>query len=168
MSDGPSIKPNIEISIESELWSSAADFTEPATAGIAEAIRQSRVRLRPGAELSILLCDDRFIRALNVEWRGCDAATNVLSFPMPGDVAASHSLGDIAIAYETTAREAEEEGKTFKDHVIHLLVHGFLHLVGYDHQNEAEAADMERLERDILAALGIEDPYRSALVGISE
>jgi probable rRNA maturation factor len=172
MSDGPSSRPgiklSIDISIESELWSSFATFAEPAETAIAEAIRQSGVRLRPGAEVSILLCDDRFIRALNIEWRGCDAATNVLSFPAPGDVETSRSLGDIAIAYETTAREAEEEGKRFKDHVMHLLVHGFLHLVGYDHQNEAEAADMERLERDILAALGIDDPYRTALVGISE
>jgi probable rRNA maturation factor len=164
MSDGPSI----EISIESELWSSLANLAEPAEAAIAESIRQSGVRLRPGVELSILLCDDRFIRALNVQWRGCDAATNVLSFPTPGDVAASASLGDIAIAFETTAREAEEEGKRFMDHVIHLLVHGFLHLIGYDHRNEAEAAVMERLERDILGALGIDDPCRSVLVGISE
>lgn len=164
MSDGPSI----EISIESELWSSLANLAQPAEAAIAESIRQSRVRLRPGVEVSILLCDDRFIRALNLQWRGCDAATNVLSFPTPGHAAASHSLGDIAIAYETTAREAEEEGKNVMDHVIHLLVHGFLHLIGYDHQNEADAAVMERLERDILGALGIEDPYRSTLVGISE
>jgi probable rRNA maturation factor len=164
MSDGPSI----EIAIESQRWSSFANFAVLAEAAIAEAIRQSRARLKPGAELSILLCDDSFIRALNREWRDCDAATNVLSFPMPGDVAARASLGDIAIAYETTAREAQEEGKNFEDHALHLLVHGFLHLVGHDHQNEVEAADMERLERNILGALGIDDPYRPALVGISE
>jgi probable rRNA maturation factor len=164
MSDGPSI----EISIESELWSPFGSLIETVDAAIAESIRQTGVKLRPGAELSILLCDDRFIRTLNAQWRGCDAATNVLSFPTPGDVAASASLGDIAIAFETTAREAEEEGKRFMDHVIRLLVHGFLHLIGYDHRNEAEAAAMERLERDILGALGIDDPYRSALAGISE
>jgi probable rRNA maturation factor len=164
MSDGPSI----EISIESELWSSLPNLAQLAEAAIAESIRQSGVRLRPGVEVSILLCDDRFIRALNLQWRGCDATTNVLSFPTSGDVAAAASLGDIAIAYETTAREAEEEGKNFVDHVIHLLVHGFLHLIGYDHQNEADAAVMERLERDILGALGIGDPYCSTLVGISE
>ncbi len=160
--------PRIEISIECELWSSLGNVDELAEVAIAESIRQSRVRLCPGAEISILLCDDRFIRALNLQWRGCDAATNVLSFPVPGEVEAAPALGDIAIAFETTAREAEEEGKSFTDHFIHLVVHGFLHLIGYDHQNEAEATAMERLERDILAALGIDDPYRSTLVGIAE
>jgi probable rRNA maturation factor len=164
MSDGPSL----EISVESELWSSFADIARLAKVAIAESIRRSHTRLCPGAELSILLCDDAFIRALNLQWRGCDAATNVLSFPTPGDVAASRSIGDIAIAYETTRREAEEEGKTFEDHVVHLLVHGFLHLIGHDHQNEVEAAGMERLEREILAGLGIDDPYGATLVGISE
>jgi probable rRNA maturation factor len=164
MSDGPSI----EIAIESERWLSFRNFAQLAEAAIAEALRRSPARLKPGAELSIVLCDDSFIRTLNRKWRDCDAATNVLSFPTPGDVTARSSLGDIVIAYETAAREAQQEGKSFEDHVIHLLVHGFLHLIGYDHQDEAEAADMERLERDILGSLGIDDPYRSALVGISE
>lgn len=160
--------PRIEISIECELWSSLGNVDELAEAAIAESIHQSGVRLRPGAEISLLLCDDRFIRALNVQWRGRDAPTNVLSFPVPGQVQAAPMLGDIAIAFETSAREAEEEGKIFGDHFTHLLVHGFLHLIGRDHLNEADAAAMERLERDILAALGIEDPYRATLVGIAE
>lgn len=176
MSDGPSIKtsinrnvePNIEISVESELWSSLGDIDELVTRAITESIRRSRVRLKPSAEISLLLCDDRRIRALNMEWRGHDAPTNVLSFPAPGEVEAAHTLGDIAVAFETTAREAKEEGKTFKDHFTHLLVHGFLHLVGFDHQNETEAEAMERIERDILGALGIDDPYHSILVGIAE
>jgi probable rRNA maturation factor len=162
--DGPSI----EILVGSDLWSSFASVDERAEAAIAESIRQSGAALRPGAEVSIHLCDDRFIRALNLQWRNRDESTNVLSFPAPGDATAATSLGDIVIAYETTAREAKDEGKSFKDHFTHLLVHGFLHLVGYDHQSEAEAAAMERLERDILAALGVDDPYHSVFVEVAD
>jgi probable rRNA maturation factor len=164
MSDGPSIsRVNIEMSVTSALWSSLDNLAELTEAAVAESIRQTQVCAEPGAELSILFCDDDFIRTLNRQWRGCDASTNVLSFPAPSGAAGA--LGDIAIAYETAAGEAEAEGKRLKDHVIHLLVHGFLHLLGYDHQNDAEAAEMERLEGAILAALSIADPY-SALVGI--
>lgn len=160
--------PTIEVLVGSELWSSLDNVTELAEAAIAEAIRQARATLSPGAEISILLCDDRFIRTLNAQWRGKDAATNVLSFPAPGDVATAPALGDIAIAFETAAREAAEEGKSLKDHVSHLLAHGFLHLIGYDHEGDAEAAAMEQLERNILAALGIPDPYRTAFVENAE
>jgi probable rRNA maturation factor len=96
------------------------------------------------------------MRTLNERWRGCAEPTNVLSFPaVPG----AATLGDIAIAYETTAREAEADGKRFADHLAHLAVHGFLHLLGYDHQSNDEADAMERRERVILARLGIADPY---------
>lgn len=166
MSDGPSSsRVSIEISVTSALWASLGDLSEPAEAAIAESIRQTQARVEPGAELSVLLCDDAFIRALNRQWRGRDAPTDVLSFPAPAG--AARSLGDIAIAYETTLREAQAEGKRLKDHVIHLLVHGFLHLLGYDHQNDAEAAKMERLEGAILAARGVANPY-GALVGIRQ
>lgn len=167
MSDGPSTinrTVNVEISVESDLWSALADPAAIAAAAIDESIRQSRSVLEPGAEVSILLCDDNFIRGLNRRWRGIDAPTNVLSFPSRRGA----FLGDIAIAYETTAGEAQREGKRVRDHFIHLLVHGFLHLVGYDHQNDVEAEEMERLERGILAALGIADPYRAPLVGTSQ
>ncbi len=168
MSDGPSCIDrsmiDIEISTESELWSGLGEVAELARTAIAASLRGSRIALAPGAEVSILLCDDAFIRALNRQWRGTDAPTNVLSFPAPR----GPTLGDIAVAYETTAAEAEAEGKTVQDHLVHLLVHGFLHLVGHDHQSDAEAEDMERLERDILGALGIADPYGAPLVGISE
>jgi probable rRNA maturation factor len=167
MSDGPSTinnTVNVEISVESDLWSAIADVAAIAAAAINESVRQSRPALEPGAEVSILLCNDDFIRNLNRRWRGIDAPTNVLSFPSPRGA----FLGDITIAYETTAGEAEREGKRVKDHFIHLLVHGFLHLVGYDHQNDLEAEEMEPLESGILAALGIADPYRASLVGISQ
>jgi len=117
------------------------------------------------AELAVMLTDDAGIRTLNLNWRQIDKPTNVLSFPAlqppaghePDD--APRMLGDIAIAYQTTRREADEEHKPFSHHLSHLAVHGFLHLVGYDHEKDGEAEAMESLERDILAGLGIPDPY---------
>jgi probable rRNA maturation factor len=117
------------------------------------------------AELAVMLTDDSGIRTLNSNWRGIDKPTNVLSFPAlqpasghePDD--APRMLGDIAIAYETTRREADDEQKPFSHHLGHLAVHGFLHLVGYDHETDGEAEVMESLEREILATLGIPDPY---------
>ena len=113
-------------------------------------------------ELAIVLTDDSAIRALNRDWRGKDEPTNVLSFPAKeartGDDA-PRMLGDIVIAYETAAREAEIEGKPLMHHVAHLAVHGFLHLVGYDHEASEAADAMERLEVAILARLGVPDPY---------
>ncbi|ERF84572.1 MAG: hypothetical protein C207_02325 [Bradyrhizobium sp. DFCI-1] len=118
-----------------------------------------------GAELAVMLTDDSGIRTLNANWRSIDKPTNVLSFPAlqpeggggPDD--APRMLGDIAIAYETTRREADDEQKPFDHHLSHLAVHGFLHLIGYDHENDDDAEDMESLEREILSSLGIPDPY---------
>jgi probable rRNA maturation factor len=111
--------------------------------------------------LAVLLTGDAAIRKLNAQWRGLDKATNVLSFPAPRSKArgARAPLGDIAIARETTAREAADEGKPFGDHLAHLAVHGFLHLLGYDHESDAQAETMEQLERAVLASLGVPDPY---------
>jgi probable rRNA maturation factor len=109
-------------------------------------------------ELSILLTADSASRKLNALYRGKDKPTNVLSFPA-GD---SLMLGDIAIAYGVTAREAKTERKTLTAHLSHLVVHGVLHLLGYDHENEKDAVAMERRERKILADLGIADPYAPA------
>jgi probable rRNA maturation factor len=117
------------------------------------------------AELAVMLTDDAGIRTLNNNWRGMDKPTNVLSFPAlqpegarkPGD--APRMLGDIAIAYETTKREADAEGKRFPHHLSHLAIHGFLHLIGYDHENDADAEEMESLETEILQQLGIPDPH---------
>jgi probable rRNA maturation factor len=117
------------------------------------------------AELAIMLTDDAGIRTLNANWRGIDKPTNVLSFPalqptrrsLPGDP--PRMLGDIAIAYETTRREADDERKAFDHHLSHLAIHGFLHLIGYDHETDVEAREMENLERKILARLGVPDPY---------
>jgi len=118
-----------------------------------------------GAELAVMLTDDAAIKDLNRSFRGVDKPTNVLSFPAPPtpgeDAGAPRQLGDIAIAFETTRAEAIAEGKPFAHHLSHLAVHGFLHLIGYDHESDAEAETMEGLEREILARLGIPDPYAS-------
>ncbi|CAM5203141.1 hypothetical protein ARD30_22260 [Bosea thiooxidans] len=130
---------------------------EALAAGLAVAPRKPL----PGAELSLLLTDDRRIRVVNRDWRGFDKATNVLSFPAapPERIAASPLLGDIVLAYETVLREAEAEGKAASDHLRHLVIHGLLHLLGEDHETEAEARRMEALEVAALASLGVADPY---------
>jgi len=110
--------------------------------------------------LAVLVDGDERIRALNRHWRGIDKATNVLSFCYPDSPAgAPKYLGDIAISYETAAAEATAEGKPFAHHMKHLAVHGFLHVLGYDHESDEDADAMERLERTILARLGVPDPY---------
>ncbi len=112
----------------------------------------------PSGELSVLLTDDAQIHALNRDFRGKDKPTNVLSFPqdMPG------LFGDVILARETLEREASEQGKTFEHHVAHMLVHGVLHLLGFDHLEDAEAETMEALEVRALARLGIDNPYAAA------
>jgi probable rRNA maturation factor len=154
----------VDVLSESPLWEA-----EPgAEAVVRRAISQAAALVGPpaaDAEVAVLLCDDAAIAALNAQWRGREEPTNVLSFPAPpasdqavSDGAAVH-LGDIAIAYETVIREAREQGLMVSEHLAHLAVHGFLHLLGYDHQTDSEAEHMEGLEREILATLGISDPY---------
>jgi probable rRNA maturation factor len=127
---------------------------------VLEALGQSGARVTGAAELSILLTDDAEQHELNAQWRGKDSATNVLSFPQIepfGPVVGI--LGDITLARETLIREAAEQGVTFEAHFTHLVVHGFLHILGYDHLTDAEALQMESLETQILASLGVENPY---------
>ena len=109
----------------------------------------------------MFLADDEQLRALNARWRGIDKPTNVLSFPAvsPDRIATSSGLGDIALAFETLAREADEAGIALKDRYRHLVAHGFLHLIGYDHQTDEEAERMETLEKRVLARFGVADPY---------
>lgn len=160
----------IDIAIEASGWPDEAEMRKLADGVISAATRSlGLVQLR--SELSLLLTDDAAIRSLNAEWRGIDRPTNVLSFPafpiqpgqMPGPL-----LGDIVLARETVAAEAAIDGKTFHAHLTHLIVHGFLHLLGYDHQNDEDAEDMERIERAILADLGIDDPYAPILDDVKD
>ena len=152
--------PDIEIDIQSSLWE-----REPQAAAIVrDAIEAAATRAPSAGEVSVLLTDDTAVQALNRDWRKIDKPTNVLSFPSdaPKIAGAPALLGDIAIAYETLAREAAAEKKPFLHHLAHLAAHGYLHLLGYDHQTDSEAEAMEALEREILAAMRIPDPYADA------
>jgi probable rRNA maturation factor len=170
-SDGPS---TVAVTIDAPAWRAVVDDPEQLCCeAIAATLRHAApAAWLTAAEVSVLLCDDARIRALNAAWRGRDRPTNVLSFPalelVPGRVpprpaVAPVLLGDIALAVETVAGEAERERKRPADHLRHLVVHGCLHLLGHDHEDDAAAAAMERLERLILAELGVADPYASLL-----
>lgn len=165
--------PLVDTIIEDERWEAA---------GLPEIAERSAQAAFAGLDLptegfliSLLGCDDARIAVLNADFRGKPTPTNVLSWPSeeraaaaegvppeppePGDADDPEELGDIAIAYETCLREAAEQGRSVNDHVTHLVVHGILHLLGYDHEREGDAGLMEGLEVRILARLGISDPY---------
>jgi probable rRNA maturation factor len=156
--------PVTEVLVVAACWQEAPDAESIIQRAIAAAAESVDADVGE-AELAVMLTDDSGIRTLNGNWRGIDKPTNVLSFPAlqpegarkPGD--APRMLGDIAIAYQTTRWEADEEQKPFRHHLSHLAVHGFLHLIGYDHEKDADAEAMEALEIEILAQLGIPDPY---------
>lgn len=153
----------LEIVRTSDLWRAeprAAATVRRAVAAAAKACG----RAPRNAALTLALADDSTVQALNREWRGRDAPTNVLSFPAAAAAAPDTPafLGDIVLAYETVAREAAEQGKPLVDHLAHLAVHGFLHLVGFDHATDAEAEVMEGLESQILLSLGMPDPWARA------
>jgi probable rRNA maturation factor len=156
--------PMTEVLVVADCWRNEPDaeaVIQRAIAAAAEAVDADVT----DAELAVMLTDDSGIRTLNNNWRGIDKPTNVLSFPAlqpttpRGDDDAPRMLGDIAIAYETMRREASDEQKPFDHHLSHLAVHGFLHLVGYNHEEDDAADAMEALEQEILAQLGIPDPY---------
>ena len=135
-------------------------FDAIAEKAVLAALAGARPKIKGAAEISVLLTDDIEQRELNAQWRGKDSATNVLSFPQIDPFAPVLGLlGDITLARETLEREAAELDKNLEDHFTHLMVHGFLHILGYDHLDEAEALQMEGLETQILAGLGIDDPY---------
>lgn len=126
------------------------------------ALEQSGKRVAP-AELSVVLADDATVRELNAHWRGKDAPTNVLAFASDEPPVAGKPvlLGDVVLAFETVRAEAKAQGKSLADHLRHLVIHGVLHLLGYDHVAAAPARRMEALETRILASLGVADPYRA-------
>jgi probable rRNA maturation factor len=146
----------IDVHVDSKLWKATGDMRPIMRRAIAQA---AATVATGGAELAVVLTDDAAIRLLNRRWRGIDAATNVLSFPTKNAGGKPPLLGDIVLAHETVAREAKAEHKPFAHHVAHLVVHGFLHLVGYDHERDQDAERMETAERDILRRMAIADPY---------
>jgi probable rRNA maturation factor len=156
----------VDVVAASDLWEAQSTAEEAAAQAVeaAAAVLQADPAVARGS-VSVVLVDDDAIQSLNRNWRGIDKPTNVLSFPsprLPARFAAGPiplPLGDIFIAYETVAREAAGEGKPFMHHFAHLVVHGFLHLLGYDHDSDQAAEDMERLEARILAKFDIPDPY---------
>lgn len=162
----------IEITVEDPRWDDTR-LSQHAQTSVKAAL--DRLKIDPEAcEISILACDDTRISALNADFRGKARPTNVLSWPAEdlspdiagdapnapsADFAGEISLGDVALSYDTIAREAAENGVSFDNHVLHLIIHGLLHLLGYDHERDADATVMEGLETEILGTLGVKDPY---------
>ncbi len=151
----------IDVTIETAGWGEEETLERDIAHVTATAIETANLQTVAGSELSVVLTNDARVRELNHNWRAKDAPTNVLSFPGGDEDEPPYGplLGDIILAYETVAREAAEQEKTFIAHFRHLIVHGLLHLFGYDHQINAEAEEMEALERSILGKLGESDPY---------
>lgn len=145
----------IDVEVEDAAWTSALPDAEALAARAAEAALASEGAVGEG--VALLLTDDAAVEALNARFRGQQKPTNVLSFPAPANP--EQFLGDVALAHGVCAREAREQGKPLGHHLQHLVAHGVLHLLGYDHIGDAEASEMEDLERAILAGLGIPDPY---------
>jgi probable rRNA maturation factor len=156
---------DIAVAVDDPAWREALPEAE-ALCRRAAAAALARAGARGPGEVSILLTDDRRAAALNERYRGVAGATNVLSFAAadtaPGAAGVPVLLGDVVVARETVEREARAQGKTIADHLAHLVVHGILHLLGHDHEGDAEVARMERLEAAILDRLAIANPYRAA------
>ncbi len=163
-------RPSLYIEIKAAPWKRVKGLERKLKQAAALVFASLPASLLPAArraEATLLLTTDRAVQTLNFDYRGKNAPTNVLSFPhyergdlvRLGKKGETLYVGDIAVAYAFTAKEAKAEGKNLPDHVVHLMIHGLLHLFGYDHDSPARAARMERLEKEILATLGIPDPY---------
>jgi probable rRNA maturation factor len=149
----------IDVNVATPAWRRVANLEDLAKECVHQSLAVSGAALAPECEISVTFCDDAAIQALNADWRGKDQPTNVLSFPTPGALERKPLLGDVIVAFETVAKEAEQQGKLLRAHTAHMVAHGFLHLIGYDHETAAEAERMEALERKIAMALGFPDPY---------
>ena len=158
----------IDLLLEDESWLALCPAVEALVVEVANVVGhypKLAERFEKGSTVAILLADDERVRALNAQYRGKDTSTNVLSFPndepaaFPGD---EPHLGDIILAKGVVEKEAREQKKAIENHIAHLVAHGLLHLLGYDHMDDDDAAVMEGLEVDILARLGVPNPYRDA------
>lgn len=152
----------VDLAVEDPSWAAIPDLQALVERAAGAALAEAGAEPGEELELSCLFCDDDAIRALNAQWRGKDKPTNVLSFPTEGP-GAEAMLGDIALAWGTVKREAEAEGRPVEHHVAHLVVHGTLHLLGEDHEDEAEADSMEAMETRAMARLGLPDPYAGSV-----
>lgn len=152
----------VSIEVEDQAWTALPDLEALAEAAVTAALSGAGAADAP-CDVALLFTDDDSVAQINARWRGKDKPTNVLSFPVPSGMPVPEdevrSLGDIVLAHGVVSREAVEQGKTLRAHTMHLIVHGTLHLLGYDHETEAEADEMEGLETRILKGLGISDPY---------
>jgi probable rRNA maturation factor len=146
----------IDAIVDDARWTEACADVAAIARDVAAAAARAELRLR--GEAAILFADDAALHRLNIDFRGKDTPTNVLAFPA-GAHAPPGFLGDIALAFETCRKEALDLGLAFRDHAIHLIAHGLLHLAGHDHEKDDEAEAMQALETTILAGLGVGDPY---------
>jgi len=153
--------PTVDLLVEAGAWATEPALRRLVERAMAAAMAAARPLVAPDSELSLVFTDDAHVRRLNRQYRGKDSRTNVLSFPAPAarPGVVGPLLGDVVLAHETVAREADEQGLAFDAHLTHLIIHGFLHLLGYDHEEEGEAAVMEGMETRVLGHLGIADPY---------
>jgi len=154
----------VDITLETDAWERHLKHCDAFSQKVLETVfRKLPDIVKEPVEVAILLADDEALQELNKSWRGKDRPTNVLSFPAPKDLRPYPGqplfLGDLALSFSTLEREAREQSKTFEQHAAHLLIHGTLHLLGFDHETEEEAKIMEELEVQILADMGIPDPY---------
>lgn len=152
----------VAIEVEDEAWGTVPGLEDLAQDAVAAVLSIAAPQDIP-CDVAVLFTDDASIAEINAAWRGMDKPTNVLSFPTPDDMPVpdgeARPLGDIVLAHGVISREAAEQAKTLRDHTAHLIVHGTLHLLGYDHESDDEAEEMETLETRILKDLGISDPY---------
>jgi probable rRNA maturation factor len=163
LATAPAPRLALDVMIEAAAWTGAIDGLEALARETAETcLKATGV---PAASLCVLFTDDAAVKILNNQFRGQDKPTNVLSFPSFSD---DDGLGDIAIAFETVEREAAAQGKALRDHARHLIAHGILHLLGYDHEVESEAQEMEDLERRVLACFGAADPYAEQAANLDD
>jgi len=152
----------VSVEVEDQAWQVLPGIDELARSAVTAALADAG-HADPEYDIAVLFTSDDEIAAINAEWRGKNKPTNVLSFQTPEDMPVPagepRSLGDIVLAHGVIAGEAVEQGKTLRDHTTHLIVHGTLHLLGYDHEADGEAEEMEALETRILKGLGISNPY---------